>query len=47
MEPNDEGNRGNGGDGVHGGTMISNQYFNDLFIEIETDLYPGCTNSCL
>ena len=32
----------NGGNGVDEGTMRSNQYFDDLFTEIESELYPGC-----
>ena len=34
---------GNGGDGVDERATGSNQYFNDLFTETKTELYPGCT----
>ena len=43
IEPDDGGNGGIEGDGVDEGATGSNQYFVDLFTEIETELYPRCT----
>ena len=34
---------GNGGDDVDERAMGANQYFDDLFTEIESELYPRCT----
>ena len=36
-------NGGDRGDGDDEGATGLNQYFDDLFIEIETELYSGCT----
>ena len=37
IKPDDRGN------GIDKGAMRASQYFDNLFTEIESELYPGCT----